>query len=257
MRKVAIVTGGNRGIGLAIIRNMVRDGYVACTIGTSDESVCKPAFDEMRAQGGELFYFRGSIASDADRRAFVEEVVKRYGRVDVLVNNAGVAPKNREDVLVCTEESFDRVVGINVKGTLFMTQLVAREMLRQAPCEGRMRGVIVNISSFSSFVSSPNRAEYCVSKAGVSMLTRLFADRLAGEGIYVYEVQPGVIRTDMTSAVVEKYDRLLAGPQFPIHRWGLPQDVADAVSIFTSGKLAYSTGEVLHVDGGYMNIRSI
>ena len=242
MRKVAIVTGGNRGIGLAIIRNMVRDGYVACTIGTSDESVCKPAFDEMRAQGGELFYFRGSIASDADRRAFVEEVVKRYGRVDVLV---------------CTEESFDRVVGINVKGTLFMTQLVAREMLRQAPCEGRMRGVIVNISSFSSFVSSPNRAEYCVSKAGVSMLTRLFADRLAGEGIYVYEVQPGVIRTDMTSAVVEKYDRLLAGPQFPIHRWGLPQDVADAVSIFTSGKLAYSTGEVLHVDGGYMNIRSI
>ena len=120
-----------------------------------------------------------------------------------------------------------------------------------------MRGVIVNISSFSSFVSSPNRAEYCVRKAGVSMLTRLFADRLTGVGIYVYEVQPGVIRTDMTSAVVEKYDRLLAGPQFPIHRWGLPQDVADAVSIFTSGKLAYSTGEVLHVDGGYMNIRSI
>ena len=124
MRKVAIVTGGNRGIGLAIIRNMVRDGYVACTIGTSD--------------------------------AFVEEVVKRYGRVDVLVNNAGVAPKKREDVLVCTEESFDRVVGINVKGTLFMTQLVAREMLRQAPCEGRMRGVIVNISIFSSFLVPPS-----------------------------------------------------------------------------------------------------
>lgn len=257
MRKVAIVSGGSRGIGLAIVRGMVRDGYAVCVIATKDESACREPFDEMRSQGGELYYFKGSIASAADRREFVAEVVRRYGRVDVLVNNAGVAPRVRRDILETTEESFDYVVGVNVKGTLFLTQEVAKAMLAQPRAEGEMQGIIVNISSFSQFVSSPNRAEYCISKAGVSMLTRLFADRLAREGIYVYEVQPGIIRTDMTSAVVEKYDRLLGTSEFPIHRWGQPEDVANAVSVIVSGGLSYTTGQVIHVDGGYMNVRTI
>ena len=140
---------------------------------------------------------------------------------------------------------------------MFLTQVVAREMLKQPVKDNGVRAVVVNISSFSAFVSSPNRPEYCISKAGVSMLTRLFADRLAGEGIYVYEVQPGVIQTDMTSAVREKYDRLLKGTEFPIHRWGKPDDVANAVSLLTEGGLTYTTGQVIHVDGGYMNVRTI
>lgn len=256
MRKVAIVTGGSRGIGYAIAKNMLRDGYATCIIGRRAEEDVRESLEPLRAMG-EVFYFRGSTADAAERDAFVRAVMARYGRIDVLVNNAGVAPKVRQDLLSATEDSFDFVVGVNVKGTMFMTQRVAQEMLRQSVGENGVRAVIVNISSFSAFVSSPNRAEYCVSKAGVSMLTRLYADRLADERIFVYEVQPGVIRTDMTAAVQEKYDRLLKGPEFPIHRWGLPEDVANAVSLLTQGGLTYTTGQVIHVDGGYMNIRSL
>lgn len=256
MNKVAVVTGGSRGIGYAIARNMVRDGYVTCILGRRKEEQVREAMEALRA-GGEVFYFSGSTACSEDRETFIREVVTRYGRIDVLVNNAGVAPKVRQDLLSTTEESFDYVMGVNVKGTMFMTQRAVREMLKQEVKENGIRAVIVNISSFSQFVSSPSRPEYCVSKAGVSMLTRLYADRLAGESIFVHEVQPGVIRTDMTAAVQEKYDRLLAGNQFPIHRWGTPEDVARAVSLLTEGELTYSTGQVLHVDGGYMNIRSL
>ena len=259
MNKVAIVTGGSRGIGYAIARNMVRDGYITCILGRRQEEQvreCMNALRDLRA-GAEVFYFSGSTACAEDREAFIREVVTRYGRIDVLVNNAGVAPKVRQDLLSATEESFDYVLGVNVKGTMFMTQAAAREMLKQEVKENGIRAVIVNISSFSQFVSSPNRPEYCVSKAGVSMLTRLFADRLAGDRIFVYEVQPGVIRTDMTAAVQEKYDRLLQGSEFPIHRWGTPEDVARAVSLFTEGELTYTTGQVIHVDGGYMNVRTL
>lgn len=255
-RKVAIITGASRGIGYAIATNMLRDGYIVCIMDLRSEEDARDNLDVLR-QKGEVFYFAGSTTCAADRESFVSEIMARYGRIDVLVNNAGVAPRVRQDLLSATEESFDFVVGVNVKGTMFMSQTVAREMLRQPADENGVRAIIVNISSFSAFVSSPNRPEYCISKAGVSMLTRLFADRLAGDGIYVYEVQPGVIRTDMTSTVQEKYDRLLKGTEFPIHRWGTPEDVANAVSLFTQGQLTYTTGQVIHVDGGYMNIRTI
>ena len=176
----------------------------------------------------------------------VDEVAARHGRIDVLVNNAGVAPKERSDLLQMTEESFDYVVGTNTKGNMFMTQAVARRMI-----QARTPGIIVNISSCSAEVSSVNRGEYCVSKAGISMLTRLFADRLAGEGIRVYEVRPGVIQTDMTAAVQEKYNHLIEAGAFPIARWGKPEDVARAVRAFCSDDFAYTTGNYIDVDGGF------
>lgn len=256
MQKTAVITGGGRGIGFAVVTALARAGYRTFVIGQSPEERYREAFDALRSEGAQIHYFQGSIAQDADRRAFMDFIAASAERIDLLVNNAGVAPKVRLDILETTEESFDYVTGINLKGTMFMTQLVARFMVAQPPVDGR-RGIIVNISSFSATVSSPNRAEYCVSKAGISMLTKLYADRLAGEGIYVYEIQPGIIRTDMTAKVTEKYDRLLAGPDFPIHRWGLPEDVANAVMMFAEGNLTYTTGQVLHVDGGYMNVRSI
>ena len=256
MKKVAIVTGGSRGIGQAISARLLKLSYAVCIIDVNEESKVADHLEELRALG-EVFYFRGSTTSQEDRTAFVSEVIRRYGRIDVLVNNAGVAPKVRQDLLSATEESFDFVVGVNVKGTMFMTQTVVNEMLKQPVRDDGIRAVIVNISSFSQFVSSPNRPEYCISKAGVSMLTRLFADRLAGESIFVYEVQPGVIRTDMTATVKEKYDRLLQGTEFPIHRWGTPDDVANVVTLFTDGHMTYTTGQAIHVDGGYMNIRTI
>ncbi len=173
-----------------------------------------------------------------------------FGGVHVLVNNAAVAPDVRADLLEMTEESFDRVVGINTKGNMFLTQAVAKQMIAQPPA-GKKRGTIVNISSCSAEVSSVNRGEYCVSKAGVSMLTKLYADRLAGEGILVHEVRPGVIATDMTGGVREKYDALIAQGTFPIARWGTPQDVADAVSALCSDKFLYTTGDFINVDGGF------
>lgn len=256
-QKVAIVTGASRGIGYAIAKNMVRDGYITCIMDVRSEADALENLNALREKE-EIYYYCGSTARREDRRAFLSEVMKRYGRIDVLVNNAGVAPRVRQDLLSSTEESFDEVVSVNVKGTMFFTQAAAIEMLKQPIKENGIRAVIVNISSFSATVSSPNRPEYCISKAGVSMLTRLFADRLANDRIYVYEVQPGVIKTAMTAAVQKKYDRLIfEGNEFPIKRWGLPEDVANAVSVFTEGQLTYTTGQVIHVDGGYINIRNI
>lgn len=256
MTKVAIVTGGSRGIGHAIAAKLLQLEYKVCILDLIPEDKAAEHLDALRALG-EVYYHQGSTTGEEDRKAFIAEVLRRYGRIDVLVNNAGVAPRVRQDLLSATEESFDFVVGVNVKGTMFMTQAVVNEMLKQPVRQDGIRAVIVNISSFSQFVSSPNRPEYCISKAGVSMLTRLFADRLAGENIFVYEVQPGVIKTDMTATVQEKYDRLLQGTEFPIHRWGTPEDVANVVALFTDGGLTYTTGQVIHVDGGYMNIRTI
>lgn len=256
MKKVAVVTGGARGIGLAITRILIEKGYAVCVLGQRDVSQLSDEFQALM-NAGEILYYQGSIANEAQRRSFVDEISNRYQRVDVLVNNAGIAPRVRMDMLETTEESFDEVLNVNLKGTMFMTQMISRKMISQPKAEGDIQGVIVNISSFSAWVSSPNRAEYCVSKAGISMLTKLYADRLAKNGILVYEVQPGVIRTDMTSGVTEKYDKLLHDGQFPLERWGTPEDVAKAVACLAEGSLPYSTGQVLHVDGGYANVRSI
>lgn len=250
MKKTAIVTGASRGIGFAIARQLGLDGYSVLVVATGPQEKNQKALDALRAQQIECAYVQANIGDHDDRLRIVQAALDAFGRIDVLVNNAGVAPRTRADLLEMTEESFDYVVGINTRGNMFLTQAVARQMIRQQPVDGR-RGVIVNVSSCSAEVSSTNRGEYCVSKAGVSMLTTLYADRLAGEGILVHEVRPGVIKTDMTDKVQEKYDKLIAEGAFPIARWGTPQDVANAVSALCSDKFLYTTGNYIDVDGGF------
>ena len=256
MSKIAIVTGGSRGIGHAISKALLQNGFTVCILGQRSEADCVKALSELRAHG-TVAYYQGSIAEDADRRRLIDSIIGKYGRIDVLINNAGIAPNVRADILEMTEASYDRVVDTNLKGTMMLTQLAANAMLQQAQIEGSLRGVIVNISSFSAEVASINRGEYCISKAGLSMVTKLFAKRLAGDGILVYEIRPGIIETDMTAGVKEKYDNLLAGDAFTIHRWGQPEDVANAVLPLVRGELRYTTGQVINVDGGYMDVRSI
>ncbi len=250
MKRTAVVTGASRGIGLAIARQLGLDGMNIVIVATGPREKNARAISSLETEGITVGYIQADISDHDDRLRVVSEAVEMFGRIDVLVNNAGVAPLQRADLLEMTEESFDRVIGINTKGNMFLTQAVARQMLKQDLIEDR-RGVIVNISSCSSVVSSVNRGEYCVSKAGISMLTTLYADRLAGEGILVHEVRPGVIDTDMTSTVHGKYNKLIDEGVFPIARWGRPEDVANAVSALVSDKFMYTTGNYIDVDGGF------
>ena len=242
MMKVAIVTGALGGIGNACARMLAEGGYDVVGMGRSE-----------KAWEGDfpMTYLSGDVACAEDRARLVR-AAKERGRIEVLVNAAGVAPRVRADLLEMTEESYDAVMAINTKGLLFLTQAVAKEMLAQTP----VSGAIVNISSCSAYTSSVSRGEYCVSKAGVSMITRLFADRLAGSGITVNEVCPGIIHTGMTKAVEAKYDALIEGGLVPQGRWGEPEDVARAVMVLCDGTLRYTTGASLLVDGG-MHIRSL
>jgi NAD(P)-dependent dehydrogenase (short-subunit alcohol dehydrogenase family) len=190
------------------------------------------------------------VAEAADRQAVLDGVRKRFGRLDVLVNNAGVAPTERADILDATEESFDRLISINLKGPYFLTQLAARWMIDQRKVDRSFAGVIVNISSVSATEASINRGDYCISKAGIAMATQLWAHRLAEFGVAVYEVRPGIIESDMTAAVKEMYDKLLADGLTVENRWGQPADVGRAVAMLARGELTYSTGNVLSIDGG-------
>jgi len=252
MKKTAVVTGGARGIGFSIARRLGQDGFNLVIIDMNAMEDYQDNFNALDADGTDWLYIRGNICSAEDRKRVISSAVERFGGIHVLVNNAGVAPKVRADLLEMTEESFDRVIGINTKGTMFFTQAVARQMISQKKCEGaKKQGTIVNVSSCSAVVSSVSRGEYCISKAGVSMLTTLYADRLAREGIIVNEVRPGVIATDMTAVVKEKYDRMFAEGVFPIARWGTPEDLAGVVSAFCSADFCYSTGNYVDVDGGF------
>jgi len=246
-RKTAVITGGSRGIGLAVARRLLLDGFNAVVFSTRPVDA-KALFPD--AGDDEVLCVAGDLADPRDRARLVENAVERFGRIDALINNAGIAPKKRADLLEMTEESWDEVIGINAKGAMFLTQLVARQMLNQKVV-GAKRGTIINISSCSADVSSINRGEYCVSKAGLSMLTKLYADRLAGDGIYVHEIRPGIIKTDMTAKVSEKYDAMIGAGVFPIARWGLPEDVASAVSVFCGDNFLYTTGNIVDVDGGF------
>ena len=239
--KTALVTGASRGIGLAIARELGVNGYQVAVMATRGESFYPESTRTLRDAGISYAWYAGDIGKSEDRIRIVREAAEHFGEIHVLVNNAGVAPKVRADLLDMTEESFDYVIGTNTKGNMFMKQ----------PVYGGKRGTIINISSCSSQVSSVNRGEYCVSKAGISMLTKLFADRLAPEGIFVYEIRPGVIRTDMTSQVEEKYTELIKQGMFPIARWGVPEDVAKAVRAFCSDDFCYTTGNYIDVDGGF------
>lgn len=239
-KKTALVTGAAGGIGFAVVNKLLQNGFAVAGMGRRDNLPFTPE--------GDFAYFIGDLGVSDDRKAFVSFAKERFGRIDVLVNVAGVAPAVRADLLEMTEESYDTVMNINTKGTLFLTQLAAREMIRN---EGARKGYIVNISSLSAYASSTNRGEYCISKAGVSMITALFADRLAEYGVAVNEVRPGIIETNMTAKVKEKYDRLIEGGLLPEKRWGTPEDVACAVLRLCDGSLPYVTGQSLDVDGGF------
>ena len=242
--KVAIVTGVAGGIGKASAIALARQGDASVGMGRSENP------DLSDFEGLDITYVQGDISSGEDRTRLFDAAVLK-GEIGALVNVAGVAPKVRRDILEMTEESYDFVMGINTKGTLFLTQAVANQMVRQGK-----GGAIVNISSCSAYTSSTSRGEYCISKAGVSMITKLFADRLAGEGIAVNEICPGIIETGMTAAVKEKYDRLIEGGLVPLGRWGQPEDIARAVVALCDGTLGYMTGESLILDGG-MHIRKL
>ena len=248
MERTAIVTGGRRGIGRAIACRLSRDGFNVVINGVTPAP--DDRFQDITAHGGEYIYVQADVSDGAGRRMIVDETLRRFGAIHVLVNNAGMAPRTRADLLEMSEESFDEVLSVNAKGNMFLTQMVAKQMLKQN-IEGKKRGTIINISSCSAVVSSTNRGEYCVSKAAVSMLTTLYADRLAAEGIFVHEIRPGVIATDMTSVVKEKYDRLIEQGIFPIARWGYPGDIAAAVSVFAGDDFLYTTGNYVDIDGGF------
>lgn len=247
-QRVAAITGGSRGIGYAVAESLAQEGFCLGIFGTSNLEKVQKAMDSLGQQAPEVVYVQGSLSQTADREAYVCTLKETFGHVDVLVNNAGIAPPVRRDILETTEESFDLVMDVNLKGTFFLTQAIANLMLNSPPQAGQR--TIINIGSISSYASSPNRGEYCISKAGLGMVTKLFAHRLAASDIRVYEVRPGPTKTDMTASVAEKYDAMFAEGLAPINRWGTPEDVASAVRLLCSGQLPYSTGEVINVDGG-------
>ena len=236
-RMIAVVSGGTRGIGKGIAEKMRVEGYEVLITGT------KPDFQDDN-------YLKCDISAKEDRDALFAYVSSKYGRLDVLVNNAGVAPLVREDILTMDPASLDRLLDINLKGTFFMCQEAANLMLKLG-VSGDLPPRIINISSISAYTSSTSRGEYCISKAGVSMVTQLFADRLASEGILLFEVRPGIILTDMTAVVKDKYEKLISEGMTPIDRIGQPEDVADMVYAACTGLLDFTTGQVLNADGGF------
>lgn len=250
-KKAALVTGAARGIGNAVAVLLAKEGFAVAVMDVIDEEKVSENLDKVKENGNPFIYLQGDITSDAARKEAADKIMAAFGRIDVLVNNAGVAPRVRMDILETTEESMDFVLGINLKGTFFLTQLISNIMVEETKVIEGIRPKIINISSMSAYTSSTQRGEYCISKAGVSMITTLFSDRLAEFGINVYEIRPGIILTDMTSVVKGKYDALIENGLTPIKRWGYPEDIANAVSVFCSDKLNFSTGEVINVDGGF------
>ena len=250
----ALVTGASRGIGRGIAVELARSGARVAINYAGNAEAAAEALAQVRAAGGDGFTVQGDVAVAADRERLVAETMARFGRIDLLVNNAGVAPKVRADLLDAGEESFDRLFAINLKGPYFLTQAVAKAMLGQAPDTAGFRGRIINITSISVYTASINRGDYCMVKAGLAMMTKLFADRLAGQGINVYEIRPGVIATDMTGGVKEKYDKLILQDErgiTPIRRWGQPEDIGRAVRAIAEDRFPFSTGAVFDVDGGF------
>ena len=250
-KKVALVTGGRRGIGFGIAKQLAREGNHIVIGDIVEAREAADAVQELEQTGAQVLYCQADVSSAPARQKMLDEIKARFGRLDVLVNNAGVAPKVRADILDATEESFERLIKINLQGPYFLTQLVARYMIAQKKANPDFAGCIVNISSISAEVASTGRGEYCISKAGVSMATQLWAARLGEFNIPVYEIRPGIIATDMTSAVKEKYDNLIANGLLVQSRWGYPEDIAKAVAMLARGDLAYSTGQVLFIDGGF------
>jgi 3-oxoacyl-[acyl-carrier protein] reductase len=248
--KVALVTGGSRGIGLGIAGHLAAEGWSLAICGVRPEAQVAEVMGELRATGADVLYCQADISDRGARAKLLGATQERYGQLNLLVNNAGVAPKVRADILEATEESYDRVMSINLKGPYFLTRAAAVWMIAQRQADPAYEGCIVNISSVSATAVSVHRGEYCLSKAGVSMATQLWAARLGEYDIPVYEVRPGVILTDMTSGVEHKYDKLIAEGLTVQPRWGYPDDVGKAVVMLARRDLPYSTGQVILVDGG-------
>ena len=246
--RVALVTGASRGIGRGVALALAQAGHDIVVNYASNADAADAVVEQLRQAGVRASAVRGDISLDGDRRNLVAAAYAQFGRVDILVNNAGVAPSIRADILDAGEESFDRVLGINLKGPYFLTQLVARRMIEQGGAPGK----IVVISSVSAYAASVNRGDYCLAKAGLAMMTALYAARLAEHGINVYEIRPGIISTDLTNAVKDRYDKLILDDGLtPIRRWGQPDDVGRAVVAVATDLLPFSTGQVIDVDGGF------
>jgi 3-oxoacyl-[acyl-carrier protein] reductase len=250
VRRVALVTGGTRGIGLGIARALARDGFGLALCGVREEAEVASVLAELGGGGAAVHYFRADIGERAERLRLVSALRERFPRLHILVNNAGVGPRVRADLLEAGEDSFERLLRVNLQGPYFLTQAVARWMLEQRREDAGWSGAVVFVGSVSATMASTNRGEYCVSKAGLAMASQLWAARLAEAGIPVYELRPGIIRTDMTAAVAEKYDRLIGEGVVPQGRWGTPEDVGRVVAALARGDAPYSTGAVIAVDGG-------
>jgi 3-oxoacyl-[acyl-carrier protein] reductase len=244
--RVAVVTGGTRGIGLGIARKLAQAGFTVAVTGRRPAEEVEPVLAELRLSSPRALYIAADVASAPDRERLLEILIQHAGKIDVLVNNAGIAPRVRADVLEASEESFDEIIAVNLRGPYFLTQRIANWMIAHpAP-----RRSIINISSVSATVASTNRGDYCISKAGIAMATQLWAVRLAEFGIPVYEVRPGIIATDMTGAVKAKYDALIEGGLLLEKRWGTPEDIGTAVRALAQGEIPYATGAVIVLDGG-------
>ncbi|MEO8077295.1 MAG: 3-ketoacyl-ACP reductase [Acidobacteriota bacterium] len=249
-RRTALITGGTRGIGLGIARALAREGWDLLLSGLRPAAEIAPVIAELQELGGAAAYITADMSEAAARQALVEEVRARHGALNVLVNNAGIGPRVRADLLDASEASFEQVLRTNLQSPYFLTQALARDMLEHGRADATFRASIVFVTSVSAEMASVNRGEYCVSKAGLAMTARLFAARLAAAGIPVYEVRPGIIATDMTAGVRETYDRRIAEGLVPEGRWGQPDDVGRAVAALVRGDVPYATGTVIHLDGG-------
>jgi 3-oxoacyl-[acyl-carrier protein] reductase len=248
---VALVTGASRGIGRGIATALGHHGHAVVVNYFRSPEAAEEVVAQIVAQGGTAVAVRGDVGLAADRIALVDRTLEHFGRLDVLVNNAGITSQGRRDVLEATEESWDLVFDTNLKGPFFLAQLAARRMIEDRAAGRIPHGRIINVSSISAYAASTNRADYCLAKAALQMMTWLLADRLAEQGIQVFEVCPGVIASDMTAPVKEKYDRLIAQGLTPIRRWGTPEDVARAVVALTTEAFSFSTGDRINVDGGF------
>ena len=248
--KVALVTGGARGIGLGVALKLAHAGFTLAISGRRTSEQVQQALEQIRERSKDSIYVQADVSNGADRARLLLAVEESFGKLDVLVNNAGIAPRVRADILDAREDSFDELIATNLKGPYFLTKSVAAWMIRQQAVGPRIHRAIVNISSVSATVASVNRGDYCISKAGIAMATSLWAARLAEYGIGVYEVRPGIIETDMTAGVRDKYDALIESGLLLEKRWGTPADVGSAVCVLAKGELPYATGSVLVVDGG-------
>ncbi|MGE5263463.1 MAG: 3-ketoacyl-ACP reductase [Acidobacteriota bacterium] len=249
MAKVALITGAARGIGRGIAVALAEHGWSIAINYVDNREAAQETLQKVEKAGAKGIIVQADVARAIDRTRLVDKTLESFVHIDLLVNNAGVGPRQRVDMLEVNEESYDYVMTTNLKGPFFLTQLVAHKMIDALATVPNPK--IINIGSISSYASSTNRAEYCISKAGVGMMTTVFADRLSEYGIHVYEIRPGIVETDLTSKVKEKYDRLIADGVTPIKRWGQPEDVGRAVVAIAQDLLPFSTGEVINVDGGF------